>query len=404
MSSQNDHSHTPAAAPPPVETAGIAGLRNKAFFVGLIGAVACVAGLMSNSEQFLRSYLIGFIYWLLIAVTCNGLLFLHHLVGGRWGVVIRRLLEAGSKTIPLNAVLLIPILLNLPTIYEWARPEHVAHDAILQHKAKWLNPTFFTARMVFYFAVWTVMGFLLNKWSREQEEGGGEQAKNKLRAMSGPGILIHGLTLTFAAFDLGMSIEPHWPSTMYGVLYIIGGALATMAFLILVVKMLSESEPMNDLLKPTHFHDLGTLLFAFVVLWAYVNFSQFLIIWSGNLPEETVWYIKRGTGVWQAISIVLMAFHFAVPFFLLLVRFNKKKKAILGQIAAFLLVMRLLDLVWLIAPGFHEVTEAGHYMVHWLDVAAPVAIGGIWVGLFAYLLGQRPIMPVEVARLTGGHH
>ncbi|MEZ5351356.1 MAG: hypothetical protein R2762_01870 [Bryobacteraceae bacterium] len=408
-SHHNSHSHDHSSAPAPAASdstsiTGLIGLRNKAFFVGLLGVVACLAGLMSNSEQFLRSYLIGFIYWLLIAVTCNALLFLHHLVGGQWGVIIRRLLEAGARTIPFNALLMIPILLNLPTLYEWARPEHVAHDPILIHKSAWLNPGFFTGRMIFYFAVWTLMGYLLNKWSREQENGGGEEAKNKLRALSGPGILIHGMTLTFAAFDLGMSIEPHWPSTMYGVLYIIGGALATMAFLIIVVRILSDSEPMAGLLKPKHFHDLGTLLFAFVVLWAYVNFSQFLIIWSGNLPEETVWYLKRGTGMWQAVSLVIMTFHFAVPFFLLLMRFNKKNKGILVQIAAFMLVMRLLDLVWLIAPGFHEVKEAGHHMIHWLDVAAPVAIGGLWVGLFAYLLGQRPVVPVEVARLTGGHH
>jgi hypothetical protein len=389
----------PTQAPP-----DLSGLRNKAFFIGLAGLVACAAGwMMSGSEQFLRSYLLGFVYWLLIAVTCNAWLMLHHLVGGQWGVITRRLFEAGARTIPLTALLVIPILFNVPTLYEWARPEVMAHDEVLQKKAAWLNPGFFIGRLIFYLVVFSILGLLLNKWSVEQEEGGGEAAKDKLRALSGPGILIHGLTLTFAAFDLGMSLEPHWPSTMYGVLYIIGGGLATMAVVILVLRSLSESEPMAGLLRPNHFHDLGTLLFAFVVLWAYVNFSQFLIIWAGNLPEETVWYLKRAQGVWLPISVLLMAFHFAVPFFLLLVRFNKKKKAILATTAAFMLFMRLMDLMWLISPSFQDI-HAGSHMFHWMDFAAPLAIGGIWMGVFVYQLGRRPLVPLEVARLAGGHH
>jgi hypothetical protein len=384
------------------------GLRNKAFFVGIAGAAALASGFASGSEQFFRSYLIGFIYWLIIATTCNALLCLHHLVGGQWGVVIRRLLETGGRTIWLNALFAIPILLNLPKLYEWARPEIVAHDKILLQKVKWLNPQFFTIRVAIYFAIWLIMAYLLNKWSSEQEAATtieqSEIAKDKLRNLSGPGIVIHMLTLTFAAFDFGMSLEPHWFSTMYGVLYIIGGALSTMAFIILMLRKLSTGEPMNRLLKPNHFHDLGTLMFAFVVLWAYVNFSQFLIIWAGNLPEETPWYVKRFSGNWNAAAICLMVFHFAVPFFLLLVRFNKKKAAILSTIAIWILCARFLDLAWLIAPAFHEVEDAGNHFIHWMDLAAPIAIGGIWVGVYVTQLGRRSLQPVEVERLAGGHH
>lgn len=404
MSSHDSHT-TPQASPFPFHGPDLSGFRNKAFFVGLFGIAACVFGLMSNFDQFLHSYLIAYIYWMLIAVTCNGLLCLHHLVGGQWGVIIRRLLESGSRTIPVNIVLGLPILFNLPRLYEWARPEHVAHDPILLHKAPFLNTGAFTMRVLIYFAIWFVLSYLLNKFSREQEEGGGEQAKDKLRAISGPGLLLHVATVTFAAFDLGMSLEPHWFSTIYGVIYLVGGALATMAFLILVLRSLTESEPLDRLVKPDHFADLGTLMFAFVVLWAYVSFSQYLIIWSGNLAEETPWYIKRTSGAWKGMAAALMVFHFALPFFLLLLRFNKKRKTILSAIAAFMMVMRLVDLMWLIAPAFHEIEEAGHAFIHWMDVAAPVAIGGIWVGVFAYQLSRRPLMPVEVARLTaGGHH
>lgn len=380
------------------------GLRNKALFVGLAGAVALAAGYASNSGQFFRSYLIGFIYWMLIGVTCNGLLCLHHLVGGQWGVVIRRLLETGGRTLWVNLLFALPVLLNLPKLYEWANPEHVAHDKILQAKSAWLNPNFFTLRVAIYFTVWIGMGFLMNKWSREQENGGGEKAKDKLRALSGPGIVVHLLALTFAAFDFGMSLEPHWGSTMYGVLYIVGGALACTAFLVVVLKRLSQHEPMASLLKPNHFHDLGTLMFAFTVLWAYVNFSQYLIIWSANLAEETPWYVKRGQGIWGLVAVALMIFHFAVPFFLLLMRVNKKKSAILVTIAMFMLMMRFVDLTFLIAPAFHEVEEAAHHSIHWMDLVAPVALGGLWIGAYIWQLGRRSLVPVEVARLTAASH
>ncbi|MBM3795595.1 MAG: hypothetical protein FJW31_16400 [Acidobacteria bacterium] len=387
----------------------LSSFRNKAFFVGLAGVLVAVYGMTSNSEQFMRSYLLAFLFSLLIPVTCNGLLCLHHLVGGQWGILMRPLLEAGSRTLWINLLFSIPILLNVPALYEWARPEVVANDHILQNKAAWLNVHFWSWRIIFYFLVWILLGYYLNLYSNEQAAGRNEEeteaAKEKLRNLSGPGLVLHILTLTFAAFDLGMSLEPHWPSTMYGVLYLIGGALVTMAFMILVMRRLTVEAPMSHLVKVNHFRDWGTLLFAFVCLWAYVNFSQFLIIWSANLPEETPWYVKRTQGPWSTLAGCLMLFHFALPFLLLLIRFNKKKSAILGFIAAFMIVMKFLDLAWLIAPAFHEVEEAGHQFLHWLDVVTPVGLFGLWAGFFAYQLGRKSLMPVEAAKLpTGGHH
>ena len=382
----------------------LSGFRNKALFIGLAGAAALAAGFASNSDQFFRSYLIGFLYWLIIGVTCNGLLCLHHLVGGRWGVVIRRLLESGSRTLPLNFLFAVPIVLNLHKIYEWTHEEVVKGDKILEHKAAWLNPQFFQLRVVLYFSIWIVMGFLLNRWSREQEEGGGEAAKDKLRALSGPGIVIHVLTLTFASFDFAMSLEPHWYSTIYGILFVVGGALSCMAFLILVLRRLSASEPLAAILKPDHFADLGTIMFAFVVLWAYVSFSQYLIIWSANLPEETPWYVKRTAGTWGFLVTLLMLFHFTAPFFLLLIRFNKRKSAILATIATMMLIMRFVDLTWLVAPAFHEAEQAAQYSIHWMDVTAPIALGGLWVGFFVWQLSRRSLVPLEVARLNLGGH
>ncbi|MBM3734388.1 MAG: hypothetical protein FJW39_01255 [Acidobacteria bacterium] len=385
-------------------TADLSGFRNKAFFAGVAGTVACMAGALSNSDQFWRSYLLAFIYWLMIPVTCGGLLMLHHLVGGQWGVVLRRQLEAGTRALPFNLILAIPIALNLPKLYEWANHEHTAHDKILQQKAFWLNPEFFLIRLGIYFLIWLTLRYLLNNWSYDQEAGGGETAKDKLRNVSGPGLVLHVLTVSFASFDLGMSLEPHWMSSIYGFLYIVGGALTTMAFNILVLARLSEEEPMSHHVRPNHFADLGTLMFAFTVLWAYASMSQYLIIWSGNLPEETPFYVKRFHGPWLTMATFLMVFHFALPFFLLLMRFNKRKKAIITKIASFMMFMRLVDLMWYIAPAFHEVEEAGHHWPHWMDFAAPVAVGGLWVGVYVWQLGKRSLEPVEVHRLAGGHH
>lgn len=387
-----------------MNTIDLSGLRNKAFFVGVAAAAACVAGGLGDSQQFWRSYLLAFIYWLLIPVTCGGLLMLHHLVGGQWGVLLRKQLEAGTRALPLNLLLVLPIAFQLPKFYEWANADKVAHDKILQQKAFWLNPSFFTTRLAIYFVIWMALRYFLNNWSFQQEEGAGETAKEKLRNISGIGLALHILTVTFAAFDLGMSLEPHWMSSMYGVLFIFGGALCTMAFMILILHRASAEGPLHSLVKPNHFADLGTLMFAFTVLWAYASFSQFLIIWSGNLAEETPFYIKRFHGPWLTMAMGLMIFHFALPFFLLLMRFNKRKAAILTKIAAFMMVMRLIDLMWYIAPAFHEIEEAGHHYPHWMDFAAPIAIGGLWIGFYAWQLGRRSLQPVEAYRLAGGHH
>jgi hypothetical protein len=386
----------------------LSSMRNKAFFVGVVAAAGCLAGALSNSDQFWRSYILAFIYWLMVPVTCGGLLMLHHLVGGQWGVVIRKQLEAGTRSLPLNFLFAIPLMLNLPKVYEWADHHHVEKDKILQAKAFWLNPEFFMVRMAVYFIIWFVLRWCLNAWSYQQEEGANdadrEAAKNKLRNISGIGVALHVLTVTFASFDLGMSLEPHWMSSIYGFLFIVGGALCTMAFNILVLARVTREQPMSHLVKPNHFADLGTLMFAFTVLWAYASMSQYLIIWSGNLPEETPFYFKRFQGVWLTIATGLMIFHFAVPFFLLLMRFNKRKVAIITKIAAFMMVMRLIDLMWYVAPSFHEVTEAGHFYPHWMDFALPVAFGGLWIGFFAWQLGRRSMQPVEEFRLAGGHH
>jgi hypothetical protein len=252
--------------------------------------------------------------------------------------------------------------------------------------------------MVFYFTVWLALAYFLNKWSAEQDLAPSPSLKTRLRNLSGPGLVLWGLTITFASVDWVMSLEPHWFSTIYGAIFMVGQALATLAFVIIALMVLADREPFRDFLKPSHFHDLGNLMFAFVMLWAYVVFSQFLIIWAGNLPEETPWYVRRLNGGWGWIALSLVVFQFALPFLLLLVRENKRRIGVLASIAGIILAMRLLDLYWVVTPAFYQ----NRIHIHWMDVAAPVAIGGIWIAAFVWQLKKRPLLPSHEVSSEGG--
>lgn len=365
--------------------------QRRAGAAGIAALAACAAGAAGSPDQFFRSYLFAYLFWIGIALGCFAIVMLHHLVGGSWGVVIRRLLESGAGTLPLMAVLVLPLVAGLPRLYVWARPEAVAGDELLRHKAPYLNVPFFVGRLVFYFAVWIALAHLLNKWSEEQDRTLSPQVKTRLQLLSGPGLVLYGLTVTFASVDWVMSLEPHWFSTIYGILFMTGEALATLAFVILALLVLVRRKPMADVLKATHFQDLGNLMLAFVMLWAYVCFSQFLIIWSGNLPEEIPWYLRRLTGGWGWVAVVLVVFHFALPFVLLLSRANKQRLQILAGIAGGVLVVRLVDLFWMVMPAFHP----GGFRVHWMDLLMPVGIGGLWLAAFVWRLKRRALLPAE---------
>lgn len=374
-------------------------IQALALGIGGLCLAACALGGASDPAQFFRSYLVAYLFWVGIALGCFSVVMLHHLVGGRWGVVIRRLLESGTRTLPLMALLLVPLLFGLPHLYAWARPEAVAHDELLSHKSAYLNVPFFLARTAFYFAVWLILSYFLNRWSAEQDRIPTASVKSRLQYLSGPGLVLYGLTVTFAAVDWVMSLEPHWFSTIYGMVFIVGQVLATLAFVIVALTLLSDSEPMKSVLKPLHFHDLGNLMLAFVMLWAYVAFSQFLIIWSGNLPEETPWYVRRLNGGWGWIAGVLVGFHFILPFLLLLVRETKRRARVLATLAAAMLVLRLVDLFWVVAPAFHD----NRVQVHWMDLAAPVGLGGIWLAVYLWQLRRQPLLPAAEFPMEGGH-
>ncbi len=378
-------------------------LQQRALIVGAIALIAGFAGAAMNLDRFFMSWLIGFLFCLSLTLGCLGLLMLQHISGGQWGMVGRRVFEAGSRMLPIMALLFVPLLFGMPKVFQWARPEAVASSHVLQMKVAYLNVTFFVIRAVVYFLFWLLCMVLLNRWSAEQDSG---QAVSKVdsirfRKVSAPGLLFLVITVTFASVDWVMSLEPEWFSTIFGLLTIAGYGLTGLAFTIVVLAAIDRDRPAGSLLTPRHFHDFGKLLLAFTMLWAYLSFSQFLIIWSGNLPEEIPWYIERIRGSWGAVAIALVIGHFFVPFALLLSADLKKRSQLLQKVALFILAMRLVDLIWYVAPAFRHLAPEGaggaHSVIpmHWMDIAIPVGLTGLWVFLFVRQLRTRSLFPVN---------
>ncbi|RPI55402.1 MAG: hypothetical protein EHM55_07985 [Acidobacteria bacterium] len=366
-------------------------LQSKLTIAGAAGVVVCAIGLALNPAQFVRSFLPAYLWMLAITLGSLALAMVHQVSGGAWGVVIRRILGAASRTLPLLTFLFLPIALGLRSLYPWADAAHVADDPILQWKQPYLNVPFFLARAAVYFIVWNAMAFFLNKWSVEQDATGDPMIPRKMQLLSAGGLLAYGLTITFAAFDWLMSLEPHWFSTIYGVLIMGGQALSAMAFSIVVLAWLVRRAPFDELITATHFHDLGNLMMGFTMLWAYFAFSQYLIIWAANIPEETEWYLHRTGHGWQYMAIMLLLFHFAVPFLVLLHRAIKRNPAMVSKVAAVIVVMRFVDLYWLSAPAF---AHGGEPHFHWLDVALPISLALVWLGYFVYQLRGRALLPL----------
>jgi hypothetical protein len=362
-------------------------IRQRASIIGGVGLGLCAIGWFANPDQFYRSYLVGFMFWNGLALGCMAIAFLHQLSGGAWGSVIRRILESATRTFPVTLVLFLPLLFGIHRLYVWSNPAAVAADKTLQHKAAYLNVPFFIGRAGLYFAIWLTVSYFFNKWSLEQDRTGAESWGSKMQGLAGPGLLLYGATVTFSSIDWFMSLDPHWFSTIYGILFIGGQGVSALAFAIAVIVLISARPPLSEIVTSKHLRDLGTLLFAFIMLWAYFNFSQFLLMWAGNLPNEIPWYLKRMQGGWLWVGLCLVLFHFALPFLLLLSRDVKRNPKLMVVVAIWLLVMRVVDLFWLSASdSFH---------VHWLDLAAPAGVGGIWIAAFFWQLKQRPLLPLH---------
>lgn len=375
-------------------------LQQRALIVGAVFLVLFIAGAFlpqagGGVTQFFRSYLVGFIFWLGVTLGCLGLLMLQHLTGGAWGMVIRRLLEAGTRCLPLMLLLFLPIaIFGLPHLYEWMHIGEV-HDEkvreLLTAKQPYLNPTFYLIRAALYFAIWFVLMYFLNKWSADQDRTAERGYTKKMGMLSGPGIILFVFTVTFASVDWVMSLDAEWFSTIYGLLFVAGWTLSAFSFVIASLVWLATRKPLEGIVRAPHFHDLGKLLLAFVMLWAYFSFSQFLIIWSGNIPEETKWYLHRLRGGWGWIGIGIVLLHFALPFVMLLSRDLKRNAGKLVLIAGLIFLMRFIDLYWLIVPEFNR----GHLKIEWMSLAAPIAFGGLWIAFFIWHLRLRPLLPIN---------
>ncbi len=327
-------------------------LQRAGFFTGCLGLACCGLGLALNPRQFFISYLFGYTFWLGLSLGCLGVAMIHHLTGGRWGFVTRRFLEAGFMTLPVMAVLFVPLCFGLRELYPWAQPTLVAASETLQKKQGYLNAPWFMARAVCYFLVWMVLAFWLRKWSRQQDATSDLAPTIRMRTLSGPGMVIYPLTATFAWVDWVMSAEPQWYSTIFLVIVLIGQVLSAFALVTLVLAWFRVHSPFREVVTRTHFHNLGNLLLAFVIFWTYVRFSQLLVIYSGNLPHEIDWYLHRIAGGWKWVIGLLALFHFFIPFFLLLFRAMKQNIARLVVLAALIFGMHVVEGFWIIQPSF----------------------------------------------------
>jgi hypothetical protein len=371
--------------------AGIEHVQRLGWGIGGVALVLALVGAFISPDKFFESYL--FSYLLVVGLTLGslGLLMLQHLTGGQWGIMIRRPLEAASRNVPLILVMFVPIVLGMGKLYSaWLDPEKRQAEPLSHFQQNYLTRPGFLIRAVIYFAIWLLLMALFNSWSRRQDtEPENLELRGRIKAVAGPGVILYVLAMTFAAIDWVMSLSPHWASTIYGFIFVATQAITAMAFMIIVVVLLKGTEPYASVLKTRHLHDLGKLLFAFNMLWGYFDFSQLLIIWSGNQPEEISFYRSRLSGQWGWVAIVVLLCSFALPFLILLSQEVKRNPKLILRVAVWMIVFRLVDLYWMTRPEFTV-----HAIPSWLDIVLPVALIGLWVGFFAMNLKQRPLLPL----------
>ena len=375
-------------APPVVKT-----IQQRSLIVGLVFSVIAALGAWLRPDEFFRAYLLAFMAWLGITLGSMAILMLRHLTKGAWGMVIRRILGAAMRCVPLMLALFIPLLFGKRHLYIWARPlDGIADKHLREHLQEltqsYLSVNGFIVRAAIYFAIWWALSFFLTKWSAEQDHPPMRDNSARFKALSGPGLILYGFTITFAVIDWIMSIDPRWISTIFGLSFLIGQVLAALCFAVVVERILFRYKPMSELLKPEQVQDHGKFMLTFIMMWAYFAFSQWLIIWAGNLPEEITWYIRRLNGGWGYVGLVLVLFHFAVPFVFLISRPFKRDITRLVWLAAWLLLMRYVDLFWIVEPNF-SVT----FNLTWLDIVVPIAMGGLWLAYFFRNLSAMPLVP-----------
>jgi hypothetical protein len=364
--------------------------------VSIVGLLLCLAlGRGEAAKQLYFSWLVAFVFFFSIAIGCLYFLLIHQATQAGWGVVVRRFAENAAATLPLFAILFLPIAFGLRELYPWARQELVDVDHLLQHKKPYLNASFFFIRAAVAFLVWSGLAWWFLGMSRGQDERPDPSVSARMRRWSAPALIPLALLHTLTSFDWLMSLDPHWYSTIFGVYVFSGSFMAAFAFLALVVIGLQKTGLLRETVTTEHFHDLGKLLFAFTVFWAYIGFSQFFLIWYGNIPEETIWFRHRMHGSWTAVSLLLAIGHFGIPFFFLMPRSVKRNPRLLAIGAGWMLLMHLVDVHWIVMPSLHDHGVG----LSVLDLAALLAVGGAFVAAFGALLRRHALVPLGDPRL-----
>ncbi len=380
--------HLDLMPPPVVKT-----IERRSWMVGVVFGVIALILAFVRPEQFYRAYLLGFMCWLGVALGSMAILMIRHLTGGGWGMVIRRILGAAMRTVPLLALLFIPVILGVHKLYIWAQPlDQIADKHLREHLENitktYLTTSGFILRAIFYFAIWNLLSFLLSHWSKQTDRAGAPDNTPRFKAVAGPGLILYGFTISFAAIDWVMSLDPSWISTIFGLVILIGEVLSAMCFAVVVERILFNYKPMSEMLRPDFVHDHGKWMLTFIMVWAYFNYSQWLIIWAGNLPSEITYYLRRLNGGWGYVGLFIVIFHFAIPFATLLSRPFKRNIRKLVWLAVWLMLMRYVDLFWIIEPNFSKT-----FAVTVADIVVPVAIGGFWLAYFFRNLGSLPLLP-----------
>ncbi len=372
----------------------------RALAVGIIGLIVSAVGLFLDRSHFFHSYLTAFTFWLTIGL--GGLFFtmLHHLVGATWSVVMRRISENTMSLALAAAVFFVVVLAGMGELYHWSHHDVVAGDTLLQEKAPYLNVAFFVLRALIYIGVWVFLIRTLYRASLAQDRGHTEEGLARMRRVSAPGMVFFALTLTFAAIDWLMSQNPHWYSTAFGVYIFSGSVMAVLAFMTLVAILLRERGALTNVITEEHYHDLGKLLFTFVIFWGYIAFAQYFLIWYANIPEETAWYHARWGGIWQLATLLLVFGHFVIPFVVLISRGAKRNLKVLKLTVIWILFMHWVDLYWVIVPNHPE----GALGLIWVDLAAMAGVGGFSLWFFWRRLSSQPLVPVGDPRLEASIH
>ena len=366
-----------------------------------IGAVLGVIGLglalalSGGTKQFYFSWLVAYLYFLSIALGALFFVLVHTVTRAAWGITLRRVVENVMATLPVFALLFVPIWLGRHELYEWMHADVAAHNPVVAGKSPYLNESFWFIRAILYFTAWSALATFFSTQSQKQDETGDERISARLRGVAPLGIALFALSATFATIDWMMSLEPMWYSTMIGVYFFSGAVVAILSFTLLLVQFAHTRGALRGVVTIEHQHDVAKLLFGFTVIWAYIAFSQYFLIWYANIPEETIYYMKRQVGSWQSAGMLLAFGHFLDPFFFLMPRAVKRNATLLVLIAIWQLLMHFLDLHWCVMPNLHpEGMKLGL-----TDVAAFAAVGGIFLAALGWVSSRRALVPLRDPRL-----